>query len=158
MPVERRQEIMNALTIGERPVREIMIPREEVVALSVQNTLEENLQIAADHVHSRFPLVDGSLDEVVGTIYAVALLRDWDALRAGEKSLEDLAASPVVVPMEASISQLIDYFQQREQELALVEDDDGVVGLITITDAFEAIAGDVKDPLDEESISRFARP
>jgi len=157
MPVERRQEIMNALTIGERPVREIMIPREEVVALSVQNTLEENLQIAADHVHSRFPLVDGSLDEVVGTIYAVALLRDWDALRAGEKSLEDLAASPVVVPMEASISQLIDYFQQREQELALVEDDEGVVGLITITDAFEAIAGDVKDPLDEEPISRLAR-
>jgi CBS domain containing-hemolysin-like protein len=156
IPVERRQEIMNALTIGERPIRDIMVPREQVVALSTQNTLDENLQIAADHVHSRLPLVDGSLDNVVGTVYAVALLRNWEALRSGEKTLEDIAAAPVVVPVESSISRLIDYFQQREQELALVEDSEGVVGMITITDAFEAIAGDVRDPLDGDPLGHFS--
>lgn len=148
LPVERRQEVMNALTIGERPVREIMIPREEVVALSTQNSLEENLQLATDRPHSRFPLVNRTLDDVVGTIYAPTLLRDWDTIRDGTTSLEDVAAPPVVVPATATISQLIDYFQEREQELALVEENDAIVGLITITDAFEAIAGDVKDPLD----------
>lgn len=148
LPVERRQEVMNALTIGERPVREIMIPREKIVTLSTQNSLEENLQIATDHPHSRFPLVNGSLDDVVGTIYAPVLLRDWDTIRDGTTSLKDIAALPVVVPATATISQLIDYFQEREQELTLVEENEEIVGLITVTDAFEAIAGDVNDPLD----------
>jgi CBS domain containing-hemolysin-like protein len=152
IPSERRQEILNALTIGERPVEDIMIAREDVVALSTRNSLEDNLQIAADHVHSRFPLIDESLDDVVGTVYVASLLRDREALRDGQKSLADLAAAPVVVPAETSISRLIDYLQKREQELALVEDDDRIVGLITITDAFEAIAGDVRDPLDRDAV------
>lgn len=149
LPVDRRREILSALAIGDRPVGDIMVPRDDVVALSVQNTLEENVQIAARHVHSRFPLVDGSLDDVVGTIYAAGLLRDWEALQSGEAELADLAAAPVVVPETSSISRLIDYLQHRGQELALVEGDAGVVGLVTITDAFEAIAGEVTDPLDE---------
>jgi CBS domain containing-hemolysin-like protein len=153
---DRRQEIINALAIGERPIEEIMVPRGDVIALSVQAPVEENVQIAADHPHSRFPLVNGSLDRVVGTIYAASLLRDWDALRDGKKTLQDLAASPVVVPAETSISRLIDYLQKREQELAIVEDDDEMVGLITVTDAFEAIAGDVKDPLDGEAVKEFS--
>jgi len=152
IPAERRQEIVNAFAIGDRPVEEIMVPRDEVIALSTEHTLEENLQIASEHVHSRFPLTNGSLDDVVGTIYAASLLRDWDALRSGEKTLRDLAAEPVTVPAESSISRLIDYLQEREQELALVDDDDEIVGLTTITDAFEAIAGEVNDPLDEPSV------
>jgi CBS domain containing-hemolysin-like protein len=150
LPAERRQEILNALTIGERPVESAMVPREEVASLSTENALDENLAIAAEHMHSRFPLVNGSLSDVEGTIYAAELLREWDALREGEKTLSDLAADSVTVPAESSISRLIDYLQHHEQELALVEDDDRMVGLITITDAFEAIAGEVKDPLDAE--------
>ena len=153
IPAERRQEIVNAFTIGDRPIEEIMIPRDRVISLSTQHTLEENLQIASEHVHSRFPLTNGSLDDVVGTIYAASLLRDWDALRSGEKTLRDLAAEPVTVPAESSISRLIDYLQEREQELALVDDDDAIVGLITITDAFEAIAGEVNDPLDDRPVA-----
>ncbi|PEN12729.1 hypothetical protein CRI94_11925 [Longibacter salinarum] len=151
IPVDRRQEIMNTLTIGERPISEIMIPREDVVSLSTDKTLDENLTIAADNVHSRYPMIDGSFDNVIGTIYAASLLRDWNALRDGDVSLEDLAAEAVIVPATASISRLIDYLQERNQELALVEDDDKIVGLITITDAFESIAGEVKDPLDDEA-------
>jgi len=151
VPAERRQEVMNAFAIGDRPIEDIMVPREDAVVLSTQRTLKENLDVAATHTHSRFPLVNGSLDDVVGTIYAAALLREWDVLRAGDKQLKDLAAPPVVVPAETSISRLIDYLQEREQELALVNDDGRIVGLITITDAFEAIAGDMKDPLDDTS-------
>ncbi len=157
IPTERRQEIINALTIGERPIKEIMVPRDEVVALSVQKSLEENVQLAAHHAHNRFPLVNGSLDQVVGTVYATSLLRNREALREGEKDLQDLAAGPVIVPAESTISRLIDYFQKRNQELALVEDDGNVVGLVTITDAFEAIAGDVRDPLDESPVGRLAQ-
>ena len=152
IPAERRQEILNAFAIGERPIREVMVPREDVVALSTDRTLDDNLRMASEHVHSRFPLVIGSLDDVVGTIYAASLLPEWDALRAGDKCLQDLAAAPVIVPAETSISRLIDYLQERQQELAVVEDDDAVVGLITITDAFEAIAGEVSDPHDDDPL------
>jgi CBS domain containing-hemolysin-like protein len=145
---ERRQEIIGALSIGERCVREIMVPREEVVALSVEKSAAENFQVAAENPHSRFPPADGSLDRVVGKIYAPSLLRNRNALEQGEKDLEDLAAPPVHVSAESSISQLIDRLQEEGQELALVEENGEVAGLVTVTDAFEAIAGEVKDPLD----------
>lgn len=145
---ERRQEIIRALSIGERPVREIMVPREEVVALSSEKSAEENLQVAAENPHSRFPLVDGSLDGVVGKIYVPSLLRNWNALDQGEKDLKDLAAPPVTISAESSISRLIDRLQDEGQELALVKENGEVAGLVTVTDAFEAIAGEVKDPLD----------
>lgn len=145
---ERRQEIIGALSIGERRVREIMVPREEVVALSSEKSVEENLRVAGENPHSRFPLANGSLGDVVGKIYAPSLLRNRDALEEGEKDLEDLAAPPVSVSAESSISQLIDRLQEEGQELALVKENGKVAGLVTVTDAFEAIAGEVKDPLD----------
>ena len=148
MPYERRQEVMNALTIGEQSIRDYMVPRENAITLSVQNSLEENLDIAAEHLLNRFPLVNGSLDEVVGTIYAATLLRDWDDLREGTVTLERLAAAPIRVSADASVSDLIDHLQEHEQEMAFVEENGTTVGLITITDAFEAITGEVRDPLD----------
>jgi CBS domain containing-hemolysin-like protein len=145
---ERRQEIIGALSIGERRVREIMVPREEVVALSLEKSVEENLRVAGENPHSRFPLANGSLGDVVGKIYAPSLLRNRDALKEGEKDLEDLAAPPVSVSAESSISQLIDRLQEEGQELALVKENGKTCGLVTVTDAFEAITGEVKDPLD----------
>lgn len=149
IPAERRREILSALDIGTRPVREIMVPRDDVAALKAERPLDDNLEIIAEHPHSRFPLVRASTGEVVGTIYAPALLRNIDALRDGETTLEDVAAPSLTVPATTSVSRLIDVMQRREQELALVENDTGVEGLVTITDAFEAIAGDVEDPLDD---------
>jgi len=149
IPAERRREILSTLDIGTRPVREIMVPRDDVAALEAEQSLDDNLEIIAENPHSRFPLVRGSTGEVVGTIYAPALLRSIDALRNGDVTLEDVAAPSLTVPATTSVSRLIDVMQRREQELALVENDTGVEGLVTITDAFEAIAGDVKDPLDD---------
>lgn len=149
VPDDRREEVLRALQIGSLPVQEIMVPREEIIALSTTNTLEENLQIATDHMLSRFPLVEGSLDQALGTIYVPVLLRDRKALRTGEVDLEALAAPMSTVAPEDSVSDLIDQLQEEGQELALVEEDGRVVGLVTITDAFEVIAGEVRDPLDD---------
>jgi len=148
VPDERRGEVLRAFHIGELEIREVMVPREDVVVLSTANTPEENLQIAADHAHSRFPLVEASLDRVLGTIYVPLLLRHWDALRAGEVTLDELAAPAVTMGANCTVSDFIDRLQERDQELALIEDDGRIVGLMTITDAFEVIAGEVRDPLD----------
>ncbi len=72
------------------------------------------------------------------------------ALAAGRVSLQELAVEPMTVDASVPVSELIDRFQEAEQELALVQEDGRVVGLVTTTDAFEAIVGDLRDPFDRE--------
>ncbi|MFB6151422.1 MAG: CNNM domain-containing protein [Haloarculaceae archaeon] len=146
---ERKDEVMNALEIGELEVSEIMNPREEVVALSTTNSLGENLERIREAPHVRLPLVDGDLESFEGVVYTPAVLARLDDLEAGETTLDEIAAPPMTVAADAPVSNVIDQFQANNQELALVLEGGEVVGLVTITDAFEAIAGDLEDPIDE---------
>lgn len=145
---ERRREVLRALEIEDQPVRDIMVPREDVVALSTGRSLEENFRVISAHPYIRFPLVGSGLDDVLGTVYAPALLRDLDGLFSSRVSLEDVAVPPLVVGPEMSVSDVIDRFQEAEQELAVVVEDRSVAGIVTSTDAFESIAGELEDPLD----------
>lgn len=150
LTAEREREVINALAIGETSVAEVMVDRSGIVALSTVEPIDTNLELMAKRQHTRFPLVDTDLEAFVGVVYTPAVLSDVDALRNGERDLESLATSPLTVPSDVPVSELIDRFQDENQELALVTDtdDERVVGLVTATDAFEAIAGDIEDPLD----------
>lgn len=147
---EREREVINALAIGETPIDEVMVERSGIVALSTAEPVAANLELMAKRQHTRFPLVNTDLEEFVGVVYTPEVLSHVDALRNGERDLESLATQPLTVPSDVPVSDLIDRFQEEHQELALVADatDDRVVGLVTATDAFEAIAGDIEDPLD----------
>lgn len=148
LTAERRREVLNALAIERTPVAEIMVPREEIVALSLDDSFERNFEVLTNRRHSRFPLVGASLDAVVGTVYTPALFGKLDALASGELDLEEVAVPAMSVAPEMPVSRLIDRFQEARQELALVEKDGRVLGLVTVTDAFEAIAGELEDPFD----------
>jgi CBS domain containing-hemolysin-like protein len=148
IPEERRREVMNALRIGERDVRDIMLPREEIIALSTAEPWAENASRLRESPHTRFPLVGERLDDFRGTVYAPALLRELEGSGDGTPDLEALATSPMTVPADLPVSDLIDRFQDENEELALVVDGDEVVGLVTATDAFEEITGELTDPLD----------
>jgi CBS domain containing-hemolysin-like protein len=131
-----------------------MVDAESVVALSVAEPLAVNLERMRENPHSRFPLVGEDLDDFRGIVYTPAVLREQPALEAGEATLSDVAVEPLTVDTSLAVSELIDRFQAAGQELALVEDSDGsVVGLVTVTDALEAITGEVTDPLDAETDS-----
>ncbi|NIP79473.1 MAG: DUF21 domain-containing protein [Gemmatimonadetes bacterium] len=145
---DRRREVLRALEIQRVPVREIMVPAEDVVALEVGAQLEATLERVRTALHSRFPLVDGGLEEYRGTVYVPSILGALDALRSGQARLADLAAPPLEVEAALPVSELIDFLQAEEQELALVREGERVVGLVTVTDAVEAIIGDLRDPLD----------
>jgi IMP dehydrogenase len=146
---ERREEILNALTIGDRTVEEIMVGREEIVALSVEDEWAANAERIREFPHSRFPLVRDDLESFEGIIYAPALLRRID--EDSEKiDLEAIAQPPMTTSPDTVVSDLIDQFQTQNQELALVIEDGRVVGLVTATDAFEEITGELQDPLDDE--------
>jgi CBS domain containing-hemolysin-like protein len=147
---ERREEVINALTIGEIPVENVMVPREEVVALSTSDDFERSLKRIEQAPHVRLPLVaDDDLGSFAGIVYTPAALARVEELQNGELTLEDAAAPPMTVAADASVSNLIDQFQANNQELALVLEGGEVVGLVTTTDAFEAIAGELEDPIDE---------
>jgi CBS domain containing-hemolysin-like protein len=153
LPEERREEIMNALHVGEREVREVMVPPEEIVALSTARDVDENLQRVADHPHTRYPMVDGELAEFEGIIYAPVLERHRQELQTGERTLVDLAAPPMTLAAGTSVSDAIDQFQTESQELALVVEHGDVVGMVTITDLLESIMGDIEDPIDREGLT-----
>jgi len=147
---ERQDEVLNALRIGEMSVAEVMVPREEILALSTEDPVEESIETMGSSPNVRFPLVGEDLEDFVGVVYTPEVVGQIDELESGEVAIEDLAAPPMTVGPDVSVSDLIDQFQANNQELALVLSGGVVEGLVTATDAFEAIAGDLEDPLDRQ--------
>ena len=150
LPKDRREEVLGALDIDQIPVRNVMIHASEVVALSTTAGLETNLDQIAGAPHVRYPLVGEALSDFRGIIYLPEVFRDLDDLREGDTTLEDVAHAPMTLSSATPVSDAIDRFQAERQELAFVTDDDEVVGLVTVTDALEVIAGEVEDPFDGE--------
>jgi len=148
MPEERQEEVQAALDIDRLTVRTEMVPREAITALSTTKDVETNLAVLEDNPHTRFPLVGDSLEEFEGIVYIPVVTRHFDELRDGERTFADLAAPPLTFEPDTSISEALDVFQDENQELALVVENGEVVGLLTATDAMEAVTGELADPTD----------
>jgi CBS domain containing-hemolysin-like protein len=147
---DRREEIMNALTIGEQSVREVMLPPEEIVALSTEDAPDSNFRKLEEHPHTRYPLIGEDLTEFRGIVYSPALFNHREKLSTGDIEFADLAAPTMTLSPDTDVSDAIDQFQAERQELALVIEDGDVVGLVTVTDLLETIIGDIEDPLDQD--------
>jgi IMP dehydrogenase len=146
---DRREEVMNALTIGEQSVAEVMIPPEDIVALSTEDDAESNFRKLEEYPHTRYPLIGADLTDFRGVVYSPALFNHREELSTGDGEFTELAAPPMTLSPDTDVSDAIDQFQTERQELALVIEDGGVVGLVTITDLLETIIGDIEDPLDQ---------
>jgi len=147
---ERREEIMNALTIGEQSVREVMLPPDEIIALSTEDPLDATFRKLEEHPHTRYPLIGEDLTEFHGIVYSPALFNHREKLSTGDIEFADLAAPTMTLSPDTDVSDAIDQFQAERQELALVIEDGDVVGLVTVTDLLETIIGDIEDPLDQD--------
>jgi CBS domain containing-hemolysin-like protein len=152
IPEERKSEIINAFTVGERPVSEVMTDREDIVFLSTTASVETNLERIGNSPHTRFPVIGDDPTDFRGIVYVPAVVNKIAELRRGEVTFEDIAAPPMTIPKNTYISEVVDRFQEEYQELALVveEPDEDIVGLVTATDALEAVMGQIEDPLDIE--------
>ncbi|WP_424016584.1 hemolysin family protein [Halorientalis pallida] len=146
---ERREEIRNALRVGEEPISEVMTPVDDVVFLSTDASVAENLDRIGSSPHTRFPLIGEGPEDFLGIVYVPSVVDRIDDLQAGDTSFEEIAAPPMTMAPETIISDAVDQFQAESQELALVLSEGEVVGLLTATDALEAVMGDIEDPLDE---------
>ncbi len=153
---ERREEVMNALQIGEQPVSEVMIPPADIVPLSTAVGPEENFRRMAESPHTRYPLIGEELTDFRGIVYFPILARHREEVADGDVDFAELAAPPTTLSPDVDVSDAIDQFQAENQELALVFESGEVVGMVTITDLLESVMGDTEDPIDIEYLDTEA--
>jgi CBS domain containing-hemolysin-like protein len=152
LELDRKELIENLFDFSRRTVKEIAVPRAQVVCFDLHQSLEANLALARTTPHTRIPLVEGDLDRVVGVIHLKELL--W-AMQAGPATvdLRALARPAFFVPEMKPIQGLLLEIQQRKQHLALVVNEHGGVdGLVTLEDVLEELVGEIQDEFDREAI------
>jgi magnesium and cobalt transporter len=135
---------------GDTIVREIMVARPDMVCCAADAPLDELLHLILNSGHSRVPIYEGSVDRIIGVVYAKDLLRYWGA-SCGEISPSAVMRSPFFVPETKRIEDLLIDFRTRRVHMAIVVDEyGGTSGLITIEDLLEEIVGDIQDEYDLE--------
>lgn len=146
---EERQMIHGILEMTDKAVREVMVPRVDVVGLEVSQSTRELISLIIDSGHSRIPIYEQNLDNIVGVIYAKDLLRA--GVRSDDKtSLRRLVREPYYTPEAKHVGELLREMQERKVHMAIVvEEHGGTAGLVTFEDLIEEIVGPVRDEYDE---------
>ena len=134
------------LQVSERQVREIMIPRAQMDVIDISEPPEKFIPFMIDTAHSRFPVIDGDKDNIIGILLAKDLLRYY----AGEEfNVRDMLRPAVFVPEAKRLNVLLRDFRSNRNHIALVADEyGGVSGMVTIEDVLEQIVGDIEDEYD----------
>lgn len=151
LEAEEEQMINAVIELGGRRVHEVMVPRVQIVALSASATFDAAIDTVVDEGHSRVPVYESSVDEVVGILYAKDLLPFLKSSAVNRPELRSLLRTPVFVPESMSIDDLLHELQRRKVHIAIVLDEyGGTAGLVTIEDLLEEIVGEIQDEYDEE--------
>ncbi|MBA2315966.1 MAG: HlyC/CorC family transporter [Chloroflexi bacterium] len=149
LEAEEEQMIHAVIELGERRVHEVMVPRTAIVALPATATLPDAIDRIIEQGHSRVPVYEASVDEVVGILYAKDLLPFLKDRTDARPSVRALLRTPVFVPESMSIDDLLHEFQRRKVHIAIVLDEyGGTAGLVTIEDLLEEIVGEIQDEYD----------
>jgi CBS domain containing-hemolysin-like protein len=129
----------------------VMIPRIDIAAMPVTATFEEAIKTFVDEGHSRVPVYEDTVDEVVGILYAKDLLPFLAEAAGPRPELRTLLRAPVYIPESMTIDDLLHEFQRRKVHIAIVLDEyGGTAGLVTIEDLLEEIVGEIQDEYDTE--------
>jgi putative hemolysin len=151
LEAEEEQMIHAVIELGEQRVHEVMIPRTDMVTLSGEATFEEATGLIVREGHSRIPVYEDSIDEIVGILYAKDLLPFLVQPNSDRPVLRTLLRTPVFVPESMTVDDLLHELQRRKVHLAIVLDEyGGTAGLVTIEDLIEEIVGEIQDEYDEE--------
>ena len=150
--VEEHEIIHGIVSFKTVTAREIMTPRVDVSAVSVDADFDELMKIITESGHSRIPLYENNLDKIIGIIYAKDLL---PYLRNPEIRktlvLKKIAREAMFVPETKLINDLLHQFQEKKMHLGIVVDEyGGTAGLISLEDILEEIVGDIRDEYDRE--------
>jgi len=143
-----REMIEEILEFGDTMVKEVMVPRIDVKAVSINDDYDDVRRIVAETGHSRLPVYDGDIDHVIGIMHVKDLLRQPE----GEAvPLRKLARKALFVPETKMIDDLLREFRQARIHMAIVVDEyGGTAGMVTLEDLLEEIVGEIQDEYDSE--------
>jgi CBS domain containing-hemolysin-like protein len=147
---DERELIHSVFEFGDTVVREVMVPRPDMVTLPADDSLAEALKVVIEHGYSRIPLYEGDNDNIVGVLYAKDLMKRMNESDR-EAKVSSLARSPTFVPETKKVAELLREMQNQRVHMAIVVDEyGGTAGLVTIEDLLEEIVGEIVDEYDKE--------
>lgn len=160
---EEREMIYSIFELGDTAIRDVMLPRVDMVTVERTRSVREALDKITTHGHSRLPVYEGKIDKIVGILYAKDLLRK-PALDNLDILVEQVMREPFFVPEGKPVDDLLREFQRAKKHMAIVVDEyGGTAGLVTMEDLLEEIVGEIEDeydldkalyqPLDEETVA-----
>ena len=155
---ETKEMMKGVLGVTELRVRDIMIPRSQMITLDVDQSIAELLPVMVESSHSRFPVVCEDKDHVEGILLAKDLLPLILKNQEEHPELREYLRPAVVVPESKRVDTLLNEFRQQRYHMAIVIDEyGGVSGLVTIEDILEIIVGEIEDEHDEEEETQDIR-
>ncbi len=144
---EQKRMLHGIFELSETRVRDVLIPRTEVVGIDASSSFEEVLNAVRQARHSRFPVYRDNLDNIVGVLHSKNVL-DY-IQRAADFSLEQACRKPYYVPESKRIGVLLQSFLKKREHLAIVVDEyGGMEGIVTLEDVVEEVVGDINDEYD----------
>jgi putative hemolysin len=150
---DEKEMIYSIFEFGETVAREVMVPRMDVLAIDVETPLLEALDTVIKHNHSRVPIYQDSIDNIVGILYAKDLLKvlhERGRAGANEVRLINIVRPAAFAPESKKVSELFEEMQKRRIHMAIVIDEyGGTAGIVTIEDILEEIVGEIQDEYDQ---------
>ncbi|HYY27745.1 MAG TPA: hemolysin family protein, partial [Chthoniobacterales bacterium] len=147
--------LINALDFRQRVVRDIMTPRGDVIYLDIQDSFDANVQVAIESGHTRFPLVQGHLDNTIGLIHIKDLMRVMKSDRHDLLAIKrELMPVPEFMPLEKLLRQ---FLAKRSHFAVVVDEYGGAVGIVTLDNVVGELVGEIKDEFDLEQVKEFVR-
>lgn len=149
---DTKEMIEGVMEISSLRVRDIMIPRPQIVFIDAEQPLEACVDVIIESAHSRFPVVHGGKDTIEGILLAKDLLK---YLRSDSEpfNMAEILRPAVIVPESKRVDRMLKEFRSERFHMAIIVDEFGAVsGLVTIEDILEQIVGDIEDEFDEEEI------
>ena len=149
---EESEMIRSIFSLRATVVREIMVPRTDMACISVEATVRELLDTIIACGHSRIPVYEQTIDNIIGLLYAKDLLKCWGEPQE-QIQVRAIMRPPFFIPETKNLEQLLQEFKRKRVHLAIVIDEyGGTSGLITIEDLLEQIVGDIQDEYDHEEV------
>jgi CBS domain containing-hemolysin-like protein len=150
--------IQSIFHLRETVVREIMVPRIDMACIDSSDTIQDVLSRIIGCGHSRLPVYEDTVDNIIGLLYAKDLLKCWGA-DSNSFDLRKLLRVPYYIPETKNLEELLQEFKRKRVHIAVVIDEyGGTSGIVTIEDLLEQIVGDIQDEYDTEEEWLISQP
>ncbi len=147
---EERRLIHSIIEFGDTVVREVMVPRPDMVAVEARASVQDALEVALAAGYSRIPVYEQGIDDIVGILYTKDLIRASHDGK-GDEPIRELVRAANFVPETKRVAELLPEMQKQKQHMAIVVDEHGgVAGLVTLEDLIEELVGEIVDEYDVE--------